>query len=190
MAPATDSSPAAAPVACLPLLLPPLVPRRYPSRPAASGRVHPEPVGSPLLRLPPSLAFHPPERPTWMPSALLTSPSSRIPPRTIRTQFGRGKTRSSLRSTPPCDTLLLAGHHLHQTTSLRASLRTCAPPSRSFISSLAKAGYTPSRAAPSYSYVNRLHNPRPTRSTRWDARLVCGTMSLLAFTCGCSCVLG
>ena len=186
-APATDCSLAPAPVGCMPLLLPLPLPRRYSSRPAASALNLLEVL---FYDFHPPLAYRPPERPTWMPLALLPSPSSRILPHAIRTLFGRGNNRPSLRATPPSDTLLLAGHHPHQTTFCRASLRTCARPSRSFRSSLAKAGYTPPRTASSCSCVNRLHTPRPTRSTRWEARLVCGTMSLLAFTCGFSCALG
>ena len=54
----------------------------------------------------------------------------------------------------------------------RVSVRTSAPPSRRSRSLLAKAGCTPPTTAPFCSSANRPCNHLPTRSARWDARLV------------------
>ena len=51
-----------------------------------------------------------------MPSALLPSHNSGIPPCAIRTLIGRRSNRPSLRTTPPCGTSLLAGRQPYQTT--------------------------------------------------------------------------
>ena len=141
--------------------------------PIPSDRDRPEPVGTPNLRLSPSLAFRPPQRSIWMPSALLPSHNSGIPPRAIRRLIGRGNNKPSLRAAQPCDTSLSAGRLPYQTTSCHGSFRTSTPPFRRFRSSLAKAGYTPPTTTPSYLSVHRPRIQRPTRSARWDARLAC-----------------
>ena len=64
----------------------------------------------------------------------------------------------------------------------RVLLGTSTRSNRSFRSLMTQAGYTPPTTASSCSSVNRLCNPGLTRSTRWDARRVCRTMSLFAFT--------
>ena len=106
-----------------------------PTVPIPSGRDRAEPVGTPLTS-------RPPQRLTWLPSALLPSHSSGIPPRAIRTLIGRGKNGPSLRATPPCDTSLSTGRQPYQTTYCRVFLRTSAPPSRRFRNLLATAVYT------------------------------------------------
>ena len=158
--------------------------------PIPSGPDHAEPVGTPLLRLPPHLTPRPPQRSTWMPSALLLNFSSGILPRAIRTLTACTSNRPSLRATPPCVTSLLAGRHAYQPTVCRVFLRTSTPPAQRFRSLLAKAGYTPLTTASSCSSVNRLRNPCLTRSTRWDARLVCWTMIVFTFTYHGSCTVG
>ena len=139
-----------------PLLLPPRLPRWHPSRPAATALS--------LRKFPfedfhPPLTSRPPQRPTWMPLALLPNYSSEIPPRAIRTLTGGWNIRPSLRTTPPCATLFLAGHHRCQPTFCRVFLRISTPPFRRLRSLLAKAGYTPPTTASSSSSVNRRRNP-------------------------------
>ena len=107
-----------------------------------------------------------------MPSALLPSCSSGIPPGATRTLTGRGSNRPSLRATPSCVTSLVAGHHFYQRTFCRAFLCTSAPPSRRFRSLLAKASYTPPTTASSCSFVNRLRKP-PSDSQRPVGRAAC-----------------
>ena len=108
-----------------------------------------------------------------MPSALLLNYISGIPPRANCTITGRGSNRPSLRATPPpCATLFLAGRHPYQPTFFRSFIHISVPPSRRFGSLLTTADYTPPTTASSCSSVNRLRNPRLTRSARWDAWLV------------------
>ena len=76
----------------------------------------------------PPLTFRPPQRPTWMPSALLPSHNTEIPPHAIHTLIGRANNRPSLRAMPTCGTSLLACRQPYQTTFCRVSLRTSAPP--------------------------------------------------------------
>ena len=115
----------------------------------------------------------PPQRPNWMLSAPLLNCSLGIPSRAIRTMAGRGRNRPSLRATPPCATSFLAGRHPYQPTFFRSFLHISAPPSRRFGSLLTKADHTPPTTASSCSSVNRLSNPRLTRSARWDTWLLC-----------------
>ena len=78
----------------------------------------------------PLLKSRPPQRPTWMPSALLPSHNSEILPHAIRTLIERGNNRPSLRATTRCGTSLLAGRQPYQTTLCHVPLRTSAPPFR------------------------------------------------------------
>ena len=92
-----------------PLLLPSHLPRRYPFRPAATA---PSLLEFLFQDFHPPLTSCPPQRPTWMPSALLLNYSSGIPPRVIDTLTGRGSYRPSLRATPPCATSFVVGRQL------------------------------------------------------------------------------
>ena len=119
-----------------------------PTVPIPSGRDHAEPMGTPLVRLPPLLTSRPPPRPTWMPSALLQNYSSRILPRVIRTLTGRGSNRPSVRATSPCATSFLAGRP-YQSSFCGVFRRTSVPPFRRFRGLLANSDHSPPTTASS-----------------------------------------
>ena len=167
----TAPTPAASPAATLPI---------------PSGRDRTEPVGTPLLRLAPPPNF----------ASAATADLDALGA-SAELQFGDSAARYShadwareLQAGPACHAAIRY-IVLGRPPPLPFRLLSCFPSHKrscfSEIQELAgKAGYTPPTTASSCSSANRLCNPRLTRSTQWDARLVCWTMSLFAFMYRCS----
>ena len=106
-------------------------------------------------------------------SALLLNYSSGIPPRANRTLTGARE-----QQTEPAYHAAMRYIVLGRPPSLPANFLSCFPshqrPSFSDIQELAgKARLHTTDDGIDRSSVNQLRNPRPIRSTRWDARLVC-----------------
>ena len=98
-----------------------------------------------------------------MPSALLLTSSSGIPPRVVRTLTGGGSNRSSLRATPPSAALpvdVLSGFPSHQR------------PSFSDIQGLAVKGLLQTTDDGIVLLVRQLRPTRLTVRALWDAQLV------------------
>ena len=151
-----------------PLLLPPRLPRRNPFRPAATA---PSLCDLFFLDFRPPLTSRPPQRPTWMPSALPLNCSSGSPPRVVRTLTGHASNRSSLRATPPCATSFLAGRRPNKPTFFVFSSHQC--PSFLEIQELASKGRLPTTDDGIVLLVCQLTPPPLSPSRRSVGRVAC-----------------